>query len=151
MSQPLTRISRIAVYVVFVATAIASGIWISHRYVVSRHVRALEKRAGTTFPKDLNWQKGRNTIVLVLQQDCRFCFESVRFYQRLVSRATQAQVRVVVLMPDDPGAARRYISEAGVEVREVFKLNFILLGFGVRQPFTWSMARESFGRSGAVN
>lgn len=128
MSQRLTRLARTAVYFVFAVTAIASGIWISEQYVVRRKVWVIETAAGTVFPKDLNWQKGKNTLVLAVQQDCRFCSESLKFYQRLVSSAAEAQVRVVVLMPDRPEAARRYISEAGLDVPEVIQVELHSLG-----------------------
>lgn len=66
---------------------------------------------------------GGKTLLLVLQEGCRFCTESGPFYQKLAREvATRARgVKVVAVLPQDPDEGRRYLSTLGlpgVEVRQ---------------------------------
>ena len=129
MFSRITRLARVIGYAVLATAAIVTGIWIAKKYVVrERVVWTKNIAAGTAFPQDLHWQKGSNTLVLALKQDCPFCSESMNFYRRLISRSAEAQVRVIVLMPEEPSAARRYLSDAGVEVSEVKQVQLRSLG-----------------------
>lgn len=60
------------------------------------------------------------TFLLVLQKGCRYCTESGPFYQKLVREASRReQVRLVAVLPQDPGEGQRYLSEIGVSSMDV--------------------------------
>jgi hypothetical protein len=72
------------------------------------------------------------TLLLVLQQGCRFCTESGPFYQRLAREAaTRARgVKVVAVLPQDPEEGRRYLSTLGMPEVDVKQASLTALGVG---------------------
>src|SRR6476660_883255 len=48
----------------------------------------------------MDWQKSRQTLLVVLNEGCHYCAESVPFYQRLAKEAgTRSDVRLVAVLP----------------------------------------------------
>ncbi|MET0647651.1 MAG: hypothetical protein ABW208_13625 [Pyrinomonadaceae bacterium] len=72
---------------------------------------------------------GGKTLLIVLQEGCRFCTESGPFYQRLAREAaTRArEVKVVAVLPQDPDEGRRYLSTLGVPDVEVTQASLTAL------------------------
>lgn len=71
------------------------------------------------------WQK-RPTLVLALSSECRFCAESMPFYRRLTARAGEANLDIVVLMPQEASVARDYLATHGLDgstIRSVARLD----------------------------
>lgn len=75
---------------------------------------------------------GGKTLLVVLQEGCRFCTESGPFYQRLAREvAARARgVKVVAVLPQDPDEGRRYLSTLGVPDVEVKQASLTALGVG---------------------
>jgi hypothetical protein len=68
---------------------------------------------------DVDWQRQPQTVVLALQQNCRFCTESAPFYKTLIAEASRRGVRVVAVFPNDEASARAYLAGLGVEVPDL--------------------------------
>ena len=75
---------------------------------------------------------GGKTLLIVLQQGCRFCTESGPFYQRLAREAaTRAPgVRLFAVLPQEPDEGRRYLSTLGVPEVGVRQASLSALGVG---------------------
>jgi peroxiredoxin len=102
---------------------------IAKKYVIrNRNIQTVKTAAGGTFPLELNWRNARQTLILVLRQDCEFCAESMAFYRQLVAISADAQVPVVALTPEEPEAARRYLSQEGLHVSEIRQAELRPLG-----------------------
>jgi len=52
------------------------------------------------------------TLVLAIQSSCHFCSESMAFY-REIGRRKSGAIRLVVVAPDDPAAAKSYVAANG--------------------------------------
>jgi hypothetical protein len=68
---------------------------------------------------DFDWRRQPQTVVLALQQNCRFCSESAPFYKTLIAEASRRGVRVVAVFPQDEASARTYLAGLGVEAPEL--------------------------------
>jgi len=69
---------------------------------------------------DVDWQKHRQTLLIVLSQGCHFCAESVPFYQRLAKEASnRSDVQLVAVLPQPPDEGQKYLDELGVPIKDV--------------------------------
>lgn len=68
----------------------------------------------------LDWNKGDQTLLMVLSTNCRFCTESSPFYQRLVQqKGGRGDVRLVAVLPQSVIEAQKYLSDHDISVDEV--------------------------------
>lgn len=72
------------------------------------------------------------TLLLVLQEGCRYCTESGPFYQKLAQETANkgGQVKLVAVLPQVPDEGRRYLSGLGVPVAEVAQASLDSLSVG---------------------
>ena len=69
---------------------------------------------------DVDWQKSRQTLLVVLSQGCHYCAESVPFYQRLTKEASaRNDIQVIAILPQSPGEGHKYLDELGVPIKDV--------------------------------
>lgn len=70
------------------------------------------------------------TLLVVLQQGCRFCTESGPFYRKLAREvAARARgVKMIAVLPQDSDEGRRYLSTLGVPEVEVRQASLEALG-----------------------
>jgi len=72
-----------------------------------------------SFP-DVDWEKNRKTLLLVLSTKCKYCTESAPFYQQLVTRkGSREDVRIMAVLPQNPDEARKYLSDHGITVDQI--------------------------------
>ena len=68
----------------------------------------------------VDWSSKKETILLVLDKDCRFCTDSATFYQRLVKIVdANAELQVVAVTPDDTAAAKTYLNSIGLSIANI--------------------------------
>lgn len=63
---------------------------------------------------DINWDKNGQTLIMVLQEGCKYCEESAPFYRRLLDLRSGEQPRIVAVIPGDRENSIRYLSERSV-------------------------------------
>ena len=70
------------------------------------------------------------TLVLALSKNCRFCQESVGFYQKLTAfkNASPQGLRMVAVLPDSKEEAASYLKEHGIGADEVISMEVAKLG-----------------------
>lgn len=67
-------------------------------------------------------------MLLVLSTTCRYCTESLPFYEKLArQKAERGDVRLIAVMPQSADEARRYLSERNVTVDEIKQANLSIV------------------------
>lgn len=76
-----------------------------------------------------DWKSHARTLILALQDGCRFCEESLPFYRKLaeLENSNQTDAHLIAVFPDAPAAVRRHLATqqlaieafAGVELSQV--------------------------------
>lgn len=77
----------------------------------------------------LDLSQSPKTLVLAIQSSCHFCSESMAFYRELVQHRG-ASVRLVVVAPDDPAVARRYVADNGFTPDAIVTSDLLALNVG---------------------
>lgn len=112
-------VSNIAIIVV----ALVLGVVVVKRFLLSPQAPAPVKpiAAGTKMVlPDMEWAKSRQTLLVVLAPGCRFCSESVPFYQRLAKEALgRSDVQLVAVLPQSPAEGRKYLDDLNVAIQQV--------------------------------
>lgn len=66
---------------------------------------------------DVDWSKREQSLLMVLSTNCRYCTESIPFYQRLVQKKGARQdVQLVAVLPQIVGEAQKYLSDHAISV-----------------------------------
>lgn len=69
---------------------------------------------------DVDWAQSKKNLVLVLSKTCRFCTESMPFYQKLAGlRAANEDVRLVGVLPQGPEESETYFKQSGVRADRI--------------------------------
>lgn len=77
----------------------------------------------------IDWSHSRKTVLLVLSSNCRYCTQSVEFYQKLVlKRQNGEQLRIIALFPHSVELGRRYLADHNVYVDDVKEVSMPQLG-----------------------
>lgn len=64
-----------------------------------------------------DFQGSAETLVLVLQKDCRFCSMSAPFYRRLLAEYSgKPNLRIIAALPHSPAVSERYLESLNLSV-----------------------------------
>lgn len=129
-----SRVLRIVAYAALAVVSIASGILVAAKYIQAKKSNHPARIiVGSRFPQDLDWQNAERTLVLVMQEGCKYCADSTEFYQRLVSKSAEEHMRVIALMPQEVSEGKQYLNKEHINIFEVRKAQLGLLGI-IRTP-----------------
>ena len=129
MKEGYKRIEMISNIAIIVLAILLGGMLISRYFTQPGPPPPASENSmltvGTKLPtSNVDWSASEKNLVLVLSTTCRFCAESVPFYQRLTERnAKDKSVRVIAVLPETVDASRQYLSENQIAVDEVLKGN----------------------------
>lgn len=118
--KSLTKKIELLANVTIIALALLLGGVLIKRYLLTE-AKPVEASAGDKISvPEVDWTKNGQTLLLVLQSDCRYCTESAEFYQRLVREAANRnRARIVAVLPQEVSDSRQYLDEHGIKVDEV--------------------------------
>lgn len=125
----MTRILEQLVNVAIVCLCIILSVVLVKKYLLPPPPPDAGVRVGAQLNMtDISWNRQPQTIVLALQQNCRFCTESAPFYQALLTEAARRGIPVVAVFPRDEVSARQYATDLGlsfpaVKIAEFSSLN----------------------------
>ncbi len=118
----IETLSNIAIIVV----ATVLGVYLVNQYFFSASAKPYERgkneiTAGTKMPpSDVDWSKSEKTLVMALSATCRYCTESVPFYQKLAEQKIgRDNLRVIAILPQSVAEARKYLAENKITVDEI--------------------------------
>lgn len=84
---------------------------------------------GKTIPLEgVNWKKKKQTVVLYLSTTCRYCNESVPFYQRLIKEKSEQGFEIVAILSQNPEEAKSYLKTHDLNLSQVFSSSLSSLG-----------------------
>lgn len=119
----LYKKTELVTNVVIIAVALLLGVVVVKRFLLSPPPPAPVKpiAAGTKMAlPDVEWAKSRQTLLVVLAPGCRFCSESVPFYQRLAKEALRrGDLQLVAVLPQSPAEGRKYLDDLNVSIPQV--------------------------------
>lgn len=74
----------------------------------------------------INWNQNKQTLLLAISSNCRYCTESSDFYRRLLKEASDT--KVVAVMPQEAGQAKQYLDDHGILLNDIKQLALSSLG-----------------------
>jgi thioredoxin-related protein len=108
-----------------VVVVILIGVVFARNYL--RSVPAHRDYRGTKVNlSGIDWEKNQQTLLLVLDEKCRFCTESAPFYQRLIRE--NPKVTLVAVLPQDVATSRKYLLSLNVPIDEIRQSSLDALG-----------------------
>ncbi len=122
LSKRVELLANIAIIIV----AILLGVVVVNRYLLPASLKSKSAEAAQVKPgvkislPGVDWEKGGKTLLLVLSTTCHYCTESAPFYQQLVRRKDgRGDMRIMAVLPQNPGEAQKYLGDHGITVDEV--------------------------------
>lgn len=71
------------------------------------------------FIKGIDWAASEQTLLIAVRKGCEYCSQSGRFYRRLIDGLRgRADVRIVVIYPDETSRGEAYLREIGLTLIE---------------------------------
>lgn len=77
---------------------------------------------------NVDWEKNEKTLVLYLRKGCKFCTESMPFYQKLAEVGAEKNTKFVVVSPDSTEVSKGYLAEHDVSISEIRQSSLVTLG-----------------------
>lgn len=122
--------------VTIIVALLLGGVLVKRQFFTSRPASAppvsenkLFTDGRTKLPlPEVDWKRGELTLVLVLNDKCRFCTEGGEFYRRLTEAARDYQVPVVAALPGEVSESRSYLSSLSLSVPEVRRASHQSIG-----------------------
>ena len=74
----------------------------------------------------INWNENKQTLLLAISSNCRYCTESAGFYKRLLSET--ADTKIVAVMPQEAAQARQYLTNHEIQLNDIKQLGLGSLG-----------------------
>jgi hypothetical protein len=105
--------------------AAALGLLMIGRYVrpvsMASTAEANQIKPGTQLSLDgIDWSTGKANVVLAISTSCRFCRESVPFYQKLAKqRGENAAINLIAVLPQEIQGSDRFLKEHEIHVDAV--------------------------------
>lgn len=125
----IEALSNVAILVccILFATLLAKN------YLLDRQGPTIKNRqpslVGTKLPlANVDWSSHKQSVLLVLQKGCRFCEESMPFYQRLNKELSNESTHVVALLPQDERESRKYLNDQHVGITDVRQVSLTSIG-----------------------
>lgn len=68
----------------------------------------------------VDWAGNRRTLVLALQSECHFCWESAPFYKRLEEKRAQfGNTKFLAVLPQTVDQSKVFLSQLGISVDDI--------------------------------
>lgn len=92
---------------------------------VNQPAPVLPLKIGDPLPiSGINWAKNKQTLLLLLRDDCHFCSDSAGFYQKLAKeQGAKSRTKLVAVLPGSLDDSHQYLARLGVPIREVKQEN----------------------------
>jgi thioredoxin-related protein len=78
---------------------------------------------------DIDWEKNGQTLLLVMDTECKYCTASAPFYQQLVREsAHNRKVHLIATFPQETSKSKQYLNDLNVAIEEVKQSSLNALG-----------------------
>lgn len=130
LKQSLEMAANLGVLV----AAILVAAYFVHLYIVQHGSTEPSYRAapGTrlALPASYDFTAHERTLILAIQEDCRYCEASMPFYKEITARINGgcSGYGLVAVLPNPPAAADRFLSQYGLEIPRLANTRLLSLG-----------------------
>jgi len=117
----LDRIANVAIIVAVVVflVVVFRGDFALHHPQQQSMQAASRNLVGTTVSlPGAQLPRGRDSLLLVVSTQCHFCRESLPFYRELAAKS-RGRLNLIAVLPQSQNEARKFLSDAGVQVDQV--------------------------------
>lgn len=125
MSNLHKRVELLA-NIAIVVVALLLGVVLVNRYLLSTSPKSEALEGARIKPgmklslSGVDWGRGDKTLLMVLSTNCRYCTESVPFYQQLAQqKALRKNARLIAILPQSLGEAEKYLNDNEIAVDEI--------------------------------
>lgn len=81
--------------------------------------------------EQINWASNKHTLVMVLSKDCRYCTQSVPFYQKINQEfANNPSVKIAAVFPQDVPTAQEYLKSHNLDIAQIYQASPSAVGAG---------------------
>jgi hypothetical protein len=121
---------EIAANIAIIMVAIMIGVVLVNKYLFKPKSPALQAVpvGAKIFIPEIDWAKNGRTLVLALQDGCRFCSESNTFYQRLIPEAAANKVEVIAVFPHSTETGKMYLDNLKVSISNLRQVPLNTIG-----------------------
>ena len=135
MKESLVKKIEVFANVAIIIVALVLGIVLVKKFVLTDSSQNKPKETVSVGSKinfeKVDWAKNGNTMLLVLSKDCRFCTESIPFYQKISQEIYQNnKIKLITIFPQDTSTAKDYLQANTISVNETFQANPSTIGVG---------------------
>jgi thiol-disulfide isomerase/thioredoxin len=141
------RIAQFSAHIAMVVIAVMLSIIVVKQYIfspVAVETKPVAKQINSTTPtakpeiqtpvgktvpmQDVNWKENKKTLILYMSTSCRYCKESMPFYQKLVKETADKKVEFVAVLPQTTEEATEYFKTQNVEIKNVYNSSLSSIG-----------------------
>ena len=116
VSKKIELIANLAI----IGVAVMIGFVFWQKYTASLAPKLPEVPVGAKLVlPEVDWAKNGRTLVLVLQEGCKYCTESAAFYQRLVRESAQRNLPLIAVLPQPHSNGKKYLNYLEVPINEI--------------------------------
>lgn len=132
MSFKLKETIEVGANISILLTTIFIGFLVIQSYISTPinsqpNLSQIKKGTKVNIP-NVDWEKNEKTLVIYLRKGCRFCTESMPFYQKLAEKGVAKNTKLVVVSQDPKEVSREYLAEHKVQIKEVRQASLNSLG-----------------------
>lgn len=132
MKENLVKKIELFANIAIIVVALVIGAVLVKKYFFSEQQNQPKETISVGSKVNLNqvdWAKNGHTLLLVLSKECRYCAESIPFYQKLGKELSQnAKVKLIAAFPEDKSVAGEYLQSNNVAVSEIYQVSAPSLG-----------------------
>lgn len=114
---------------IIIVAIMIGGVLVNNYFFKRDPLAPASIQIGTKAPiPDIDWAKNEKTLILVLQEGCRFCSESGPFYQRLITETASKNIQLVAIFPHSIEIGKRYLDTLKVPISDLKNIPFNIIG-----------------------
>lgn len=129
MKKDLVKKIEVFTNIAIILVALVLSVVLIKKFLLSDETNANQPKKNIEVGEKVNfeqidWSANKNTLLLVLSKDCRFCTESVPFYQKLNQELAQnPAVKIAAVFPQDVSTSQDYLKTNRLEINQVYQAN----------------------------
>jgi hypothetical protein len=77
---------------------------------------------------NVEWGQKKKTVILALQEGCRYCSDSASFYQQLAKEAEKRAIQIVAVLPQPVEKSESYLESLKIPINTIRQASFPSIG-----------------------
>lgn len=129
-TEILSNIAFVACCVLFAIFLVKTYLFTSTKQDAKTAIASLPSLVGKKLSIDnIDSSNNQQTLLIILQRGCRFCEESVPFYQRLTKElSNQTRTHLIAVFPPGDVDSKQYLKDKMIDIADVRQIAFRSIG-----------------------